>query len=192
MNTAGRLLSIYDKLTGSGWPNDKGMVWIWAEVFGLAQDAQHLEDEVATCLLAARGEMDLLRIKMLSLGAPEDLLQPGLARFRNVVSPVYLNQQWSGLQGETTKPENRLSLAWANWVLRDEAEEDLPESKLAALNDEINNLEISLQDADMTPYMRGFIQRQLEIIRSALKLYRVKGAGPRNQSGNSEQLAAFY
>ncbi len=127
---------------------------------------------------------------MLSLGAPDDLLQPGLARFRNVVSPVYLNQQWSGLQGEIAKPENRIPLSWANWVLRDEAEEDLPDEKLAALRNEIDNLEASLQDAAMTPYLRSFIQRQLEAIRSALKLYRVKGAAPIVEA--VEQVAGAY
>lgn len=35
MNTAGRLLAIYDKLVGKGRGNDTAMVKVWAEVFGL-------------------------------------------------------------------------------------------------------------------------------------------------------------
>lgn len=178
MNTAGRLLVIYDKLTGTGWPQDKTMVWVWSEVFGLPQDRAHPEDDVVSCLQAMRSEVDLLQVKLLSLGAPKDLMHPCLARLRNATSTVYLNTQWNGLREETSKPENRISLLWADWTLRDESEGDLQPEELHALRAELDSLEESLHNTAMTPYMQGFIQRQIDAIRAALRLYPIRGVKP--------------
>lgn len=178
MNTAGRILSIYDKLTEPNRPHEKTMVWVWADVFNLPQDGPHLEDDVVTCLQAMRSEMDLLRTKLHARGAPEILLHPGLPRLRNATSTVYLNAQWKGIREETTKPENRIVLLWADWALRDEDEDDLPADEFSALLSELESLEQSLSATEMTAYMRGFIQRQIDSIRAALKLYPIRGVKP--------------
>jgi hypothetical protein len=39
-------------------------------------------------------------------------------------------------------------------------------------------LEESLQKTDISPYLRNFVQRQIDAIRSALKLYPVRGVKP--------------
>lgn len=178
MNTAGRLLSIYVRLTGTSRGNDKGMVHVWAEVFDFAPDTPHLEDHVVTCLQAVRSELELLRTKLSALGAPDELMYAGIARFRNITSPVYLNQAWGGLRDEISKPENRLAFMWANWTLRDEDEGEMPDEDLAALRDELDSLEKALQETDTTPYLRDFVQRQLTAIRAALRVYRVQGVKP--------------
>lgn len=175
MNTAGRLLSIYTRLTATGRPNDVAMSKVWAEVFELSPESPHLEDEVVTCLQSMRSEMDLLRLKLQAIGAPEDLMRPGLDRLRDVCSTAYINQGWHGLRDQASKPENLLPFAWANWALRDDTEDEMPAEELAALIGEINSLEASLQETDMTPYLRGFIQRQIDAIRAALRVYRVRG-----------------
>jgi hypothetical protein len=79
---------------------------------------------------------------------------------------------------EAAKPENRLTLMWANWTLRAEDEEDLPAEELASLRSELDSLEESLRKTDMTSYLRGFIQRQIDAIRNALRLYKVRGVKP--------------
>jgi hypothetical protein len=175
MNTAGRLLSIYDRLVGKGRSNDVTMVNVWAEVFDLPTDSPHLEDDVVTCLQAMRSEMELLRSKLQAIGVPDNLMHTGFTRVRNVSSAAYINNGWNGLREEASKPENRLSFAWADWALRDESEGDMPDEELAALRSELDSLETSLQDTEMTPYLRGFIQRQIDAIRTALKVYRVQG-----------------
>jgi hypothetical protein len=190
MNTAGRLLSIYDKLTSRGLPSDKAMVWVWAEVFEIPQDTPHLEDVVVVCLQAMRGEIDLLQAKLLALGAPFDLTKPGLPRLRNAASTVYLNTKWSGLKDEASKPDNRLTFIWANWALREEQEDDMPAEELAALKSELDSLEASVQDTEMTPYLQGFIQRQIDAIRSALRVYRVRGVKPIEEA--LHQVAGAY
>ncbi|RRD67118.1 hypothetical protein EII19_07165 [Comamonadaceae bacterium OH2310_COT-174] len=190
MNTAGRLLSIYDSLVRKGHNTDVEMVKLWAEVFELQPDGPHLEDDVVTCLQAMRSEMELLRSKLQVIGVDENLMHPGFARFRDISSPAYLKSPWRGLRAEATKPENRLPFAWANWVLRDESEEDMPAEDLAELRSELDSLETSLQNTEMTPYLRSFIQRQLDAIRSALKVYRVQGVKPLEEA--LHQVAGAY
>lgn len=180
MNTAGRLLSIYDGLVGKGHGNgnDTAMVKVWAEVFGLAPESPHLEDDVVTCLQAIRSEMDLLHTKLSARDVPAELMQPGMTRFRNTTSTAHINAGWNGLREEISRPENRLSFLWANWALSDEGEEEMPDEQLQDLRSELDSLEQSFQGAEMTPYLRDFVQRQVDSIRTALRVYRVQGVKP--------------
>jgi hypothetical protein len=154
------------------------MVKVWAEVFDLPPDSPHIEDDVVTCLQAMRSEMGLLRTKLAAIGAPENLMHPGMARLQSITSPAYIKTGWNGLSAEVSKSENRVSFAWANWALRAEDEDDMPAEELATLRSELDSLEASLQDTEMTPYLRDFIQRQIDAIRTALRLYRVRGVKP--------------
>ena len=177
MNPAGRILSIYDRLAQRR-ADDTAMLHIWAGVFDLRLDSRHLEDEVVTCLQALRSEIEFLRSRLAAIDAPEDLAHAGITRLRNATSTTYLNTPWKSLSTETTRPENRLCFAWANWALRDEDEDDLPDEDLANLRTELESLETSLNEAEMTPYLRDFIQRQIDAIRAALRVYRVQGVKP--------------
>lgn len=177
MNPAGRILSIYDRLAQRR-ADDTPMLNVWAGVFDLRLDSPHLEDEVVTCLQALRAEMEFLRSRLTAIDAPEDLAHVGITRLRNAASTTNLNTPWKSLSPETTRPENRLCFAWANWALRDEDEDDLPDEELAALRTELESLESSLNEAEMTTYLRDFIQRQIDAIRAALRVYRVQGVRP--------------
>ena len=190
MNTAGRLLSIYDRLVDSGLGRNEPMINVWADIFDLPSGNPHLEDEVVTCLQAIRSEMELLRSKLAAIGASEDLMQPGLTRFRNVSSAAHINAGWHGLRDEAIRPENRIPFAWANWALEDESEDDMPADQLVSLRGELDSLEESLQNTEMTSYLRSFIQRQIDAIRSALRLYRVQGVKPIEEA--LQQVAGAY
>lgn len=178
MNTAGRLLSIYDRLMSHSRGKDTSMVKVWADVFDLPSGGPNVEDDVVTCLQAMRSEMELLRSKLAAIGASEELLQPGLARLRNITSTAYINSGWNSLWPEASPPENRVPLMWASWTLRAEDENDMPADELAVLRTELDSLEASIRDAEMAPFLRSFIQRQIEAIRSALRVYRVQGVKP--------------
>ena len=54
MNTAGRLLSIYDQLLSHQLGNDVAMLKIWTTVFELPEEGLNLEDAVVTCLQAKK------------------------------------------------------------------------------------------------------------------------------------------
>jgi len=178
MNTAGRLLAIYDNLVGKSRANDISMIKVWADVFDLSVEAPHLEDEVVMCLQAMRSEIELLRTRLATLGAPEDLMHPGMARLRDVTSTAHINRSWGNLKEAISIPENRLSFFWASWVLREENEEIMPDDQLAVLRSELDSLEKSLQETDMALYLRTFVQKQVDAIRIALRLYRVQGVKP--------------
>lgn len=59
-----------------------------------------------------------------------------------------------------------------------DSEDEMPAEELAALRSEIDSLEASLLETEMTPYLQGFIQRQIDAIRAALRIYRVQGMKP--------------
>lgn len=178
MNSASRLLAIYDQLLKVGGGNDVAMIKRWAEVFALPHEGPRAEDDVATCLLAMRSEIDLARTTLLHRGVPEDLLHPGFARLRQYCSTTALNAGWNSYREEANRPETRLAWAWAAWVLQNEAEDDLPPEEFAALLQELNDVELALRSTEMTPYLRDFIQRQIDSIRAALKLYPIRGVKP--------------
>lgn len=190
MNTAGRLLSIYDQLLSRSRGKDARMTSVWAEIFELETSNPHLEDEVVMCLQALRSEVGLLSTRLLSLGAPNDLMEPGISRFRTVTSTTQLNVGLRNLVDHINPPENRLAFAWANWALRAESEADMPADELVELRSELDSLEASLQDTEMTPYLRDFIQRQISAIRNALRVYKVQGVKPIEEA--LHQVAGAY
>lgn len=122
--------------------------------------------------------MGELQARLQALGVADDLPRPGFTRLRNITSTAYINAGWNGLREEASKPENRIPFASTNWVLRDESEEDMAPDELSSLKKELDSLEKSLRDTEMSPYMRGFIERQLSAIRAALRLYPIRGVKP--------------
>ena len=137
MNTAGRLLSIYDQLLSHQLGNDVAMLKIWTTVFELPEEGLNLEDAVVTCLQATRSEIELLRSRLLSIDVAEDMMSPGLPRLRNYTSTTALNSGWNNFREEAIRPENRLFLVWANWALRDDVEDDMSANDLATLTGEL-------------------------------------------------------
>ena len=190
MNTAGRLSSTYESLLNHRLGRDVPMLKVWAAVFELSPEDPHLEDAVVMCLQATRSEIEGLRARLQSLGVPDDLMQPGITRFRNYTSTAHINTGWSNFRDEAIKPENLLAFLWATWALREDAEEDMPADELAALRGELDSLEQSLHSTEMTPYLRGFIQRQIDAIRTALRVYRVQGVKPIEEA--LHQVAGAY
>lgn len=190
MNTAGRLLATYERLLNHRLGHDVSMLMVWAHVFDLPAEDQRLEDAVVMCLQATRSEIEVLRTRLAALGVPEGLMHPGMARLRNHTSTVNINANWSQFHEEASKLENILSFKWANWALRDEDEEEMPDDELAALKEELDSLETSLGNSNMTPYLRSFVQRQIDAIRSALRVYRVQGVKPIEKA--LHQVAGAY
>lgn len=190
MNAAGRLLSTFDSLLNHRQGNDAPMLKVWGAVFDLPAEDPHLEDAVVMCLQATRSEIEVLRVRLQAMEVPEDLMHPSIARLRNYTSTANIHAGWNNFREEAIRPENRLAFMWANWALRAEDEGDMPAEELGALRSELDSLEASLQDTEMTPYLRGFIQRQIDAIRTALRLYRVRGVKPIEEA--LHQVAGAY
>ncbi|MGU2417867.1 hypothetical protein [Burkholderia cenocepacia] len=109
---------------------------------------------------------------------PDNLLEPGATRFKNITSAALLNHPWSAVADEAVRAENFVPFQWASWVLREDAEDDLSTEDLSSLRGEIESLEQTIAETDMSPYLRSFLLRQVDAIRSALRVYRIRGVGP--------------
>lgn len=176
MNPAARLHRIYNKLVAQS--NDAQMVKVWADVFDIDQDSPHYEDDVTACVVALRSEIALTRKRLDDLGAPASLTSPGFERLRAVAAPGQLNSKWHGHRGNINPPECKKVFEWAEWALREDSEPDMPDEDMKELRAELESLEAALRDAEMSPYLRDFIQRQVDTIRAALRVYGVQGARP--------------
>jgi hypothetical protein len=176
MNPAERLLSIYEKLVSQH--QDRSMLQTWAEVFGLEIDSENLEDEVTTCIIALRAQIDFARVRLTANEVPIELTSPGFERLKLVASPGQFNQSWNNMRGNIQPPECRQSFAWGTWVLRSEAENEMHSEEMTELLAGLKSLEESLGDTEMSPYLREFIQRQVNTIRAALRVYGVQGVRP--------------
>lgn len=176
MNPAARLHRIYDKLVAQG--NDYQLLQTWADVFDIDKSGPHYEDDVTACVMALRSEIALTRKRLDEVGAPANLTSPGFERLREVAAPGLLHAKWHGHRGNINPPEYRKVFEWAEWALRDDAESDMPAEDMMELRAELESLEAALQDAEVSPYLRDFIQRQVDTIRAALRVYGVQGARP--------------
>lgn len=177
MNPAARLLKIYDTLMQQ--PADQQpMSHVWAKVFGLDINSPHLEDDATACAVALRQQIDFTRTRLSVHSVPAELTHPGFDRLKNTASPSNFHAAWNSHRDAIQRPECRHAFTWASWVLRDEAEADMPPDDLVALRTEIESLEKSLSETELSPYLRDFIQRQVDTIRAALQVYGVRGVRP--------------
>lgn len=154
------------------------MTHMWARVFGIDVNSPHLEDDVTACVVALRQQIDFTRTRLSIHGVPADLTHPGFDRLKNTASPGHFHSTWNSQRDAIQRPECRHAFTWASWVLREEAEVDMPTEDLAALRTEIESLEKSLSEAEISPYLRDFIQRQVDTIRAALRVCGIQGARP--------------
>ena len=176
MNPAERVLTIYDKLVSQ--QKDQPMTQTWSEVFGLEGNSPTLEDDVTACLVGLRSQIDFTRLRLTAVGVSPDLTSPGFERMKDTASPAKLHQSWNGLRGNIQAPECRHAFTWASWVLREDVEDEISSESMTELLAELQSLEAALVDTEMSPYLRDFIQRQVDAIRSALRNYGVQGVRP--------------
>ncbi len=188
MNSAARLYRIYDKLAAQ--PNDFQLVQTWADVFGIDKASPHCEDDVAACVMALRAEIAFARQRLDAHGVPANLTSPGFERLRNVAAPGQLHSQWHGHRGNIQPAECRKVFEWAAWALRDEDEPDMPPEDMKELQAELDSLEVAVRDTELPPFLRDFIQRQVETIRAALRVYGVQGSRPLQDA--LQQVAGAY
>jgi hypothetical protein len=176
MSPAARLHRGCDKLVAQS--NDVQMVSTWADVFDIDKESPHYEDDVAACVMALRSEIALTRKRLDEIGAPANLTSPGFERLRDVAAPGQLNSKWHGHRGNINPPECRKVFECAEWALHEDAEPEMPAEDLKELRAELESLEAALKDAEVSPYLRDCIQRQVDTIRAALRVYGVQGARP--------------
>lgn len=181
MNPSERLLAIYDKFIEDR--TDVAASQVWAVVFDLDITSTTLEDEVTDSLMALRNQIDFTRrLLEVKYSVPGELLNPGFKRLREAAAPGVMHQPWSSLRAPVREPACRQAFLWAGWVLRAEVEAEIPAEELTLLHSELAALEEALKAAELSDYLSGFISNQVQVIRDALRLYRVQGVKPLNDA----------
>lgn len=176
MNQSKRLLTLFDSLIGRG--ANQPMTQVWSAVFELNPQSPSIEDDITVCLMALRSEIDSVGSKLTALGITSDLIDPGFSRFKNTASPVFINQGWDGVRGNVQAPECRFPFLWAAWVLREEDDDEITSADKADIEEALSTLEAALTQSNISPYLRGFVQRQLLSIRRAIRISTVEGVEP--------------
>lgn len=177
MNPASRVLAAYDKAMHFNPRNGSRFLQMWGEVLGIAEKADHTnEDAITAGLMALRDEANLAMARLAEAGCPPQLYERYFNRVKEIASSTQLHQDWSkykpGLSSDV-----RLALEWATWTLPDE-EDEMPSDEMTTLADELDGIAASLVQAGIPPRTREFIERQIDLIRAALRLYGIKGIAP--------------
>lgn len=173
MNSASRILAIYqDAMSSNAAPGDQ-FIKLWTNVLKL-DDSD--EDAITITLIALRNEIELVRTKLLDQGAPEDLFYDALTRFKNITSAALLHYEWLDHKRSLTN-DVLVSLKWAAWTLPKEEDELTPEV-LNALVSELDSLQESMAASTLSPYVKEFVARQISLIRTALRQYKIGGIAP--------------
>jgi hypothetical protein len=187
-NPASRILAIL-RLLGQQ-RHDVAAHESWAKVFGLEANGAHVEDEIALALHALRAEITLVEQQLAAMNVPAEAYAAWLSRCRNGCSITRLHQTTKTIMDDVGRPEVALVLEWASWALRAEDENELDQATLDDLLAQMADLEAALRTAPLTPYGRGFVERQIATIKAAIRLYRVKG-GKALRDGFGNVAAAY-
>ena len=175
MNTAGRILQIYDRLMQVPLQPGSRAILAWGFAFGLPADVVSDEDVIGACVRAFRAELVLLKKKLATRDAPEELWNRCVSHFQAITAMGPLQSDWKQVADEIKKFEYRLQFAWAAWALRDEDGEEISVEEQSALRESLYSLEASLSVSDLSPSLQLFVQAQIDVIRSALRLYAIQG-----------------
>lgn len=173
MNSASRILAIYEQVMTHSDGNGVQFLQLWIQVFQLGENN---EDEATAALMAFRSEIELARTKLIDNEVPEELFRDCFARIKNITSTTLLNQEWAPHK-RGLPPDVLLGLKWAAWALPKEEDELRPE-ELASLISELDALQESIATSSLSAYVKDFVLRQIGLIRTALRQYRIGGIAP--------------
>lgn len=178
MNSASRILSIYDTAIQGTRNPSQSVLAVWQDTFRQVFGSTNIdEDEASLCLQTFRSEISLLETKLLEKNCPRELFENALQRIRTIASPLHLGTQWSSVVGNATPPDVRLTLAWAAWVLPSE-EHESAKIDIEALAKQFSELQNSIDTADLPPEIRSFMLNQIKILKSALRHHSIAGTAP--------------
>lgn len=173
MNSASRILAIYEQVMTHSDSNGVQFLQLWIHVFKLSENN---EDEATAALIVFRGEVELAKTKLIEHEVPEELFRDSFARIKGITSATLLNQEWASHK-RGLPPDVLLGLKWAAWALPKE-EDELSTEELASLIADLESLQESITTSNLSAYVKDFVLRQIDLIRTALRQYRIGGIAP--------------
>jgi hypothetical protein len=174
MNSAQRL---YELLNQAAKLGDRTPTYdVWAKVLEIPQGYQRnkLVAEVSARLSALHQEMEALHASMLTTEIPQEVFEPPLRKVEAAISATNISAQWASFKKHIT-PEVILALRYNSAILGAQ-ENPIGEDELAALLQEVADLEDSLASTDLNAEIKALVERQILSIRQALGDYKIKGA----------------
>lgn len=174
MNSVERIKKIHSVLL-KGRADSIAMNEVWAEIFEIPKGVPRREDWIIEAVIAFRAELEQTGKQLASLNVPADLTSTVFARLRDAANPAAFNQKWQNFRGNVSAPECALALSWSAWVLQRFGEDEIEQEQFTAIVAHLAELEELLQATEMPPALHAFVQRQVDDIRAALRMYPIQG-----------------
>lgn len=182
-SSATRVLTVYNRLLQR---NDEKVVGAaWAAVFGVPEGHPQSEDWTMEATIAFRSEVDRTRRSLQGIGVPLAALGPVFQRLKDAANPAVFPHSWESQKKAIGTPEHALVLEWAVWALRDQEEQEVADEQFGTIGLRLGELEAELSSTEMPPALRAFIQKQVDEIREAIRLYPIIGVSILNRAVES-------
>lgn len=174
MNSVERIRKIHSVLL-KGRADSIAMNEVWAEIFEIPKGVPYREDWIIEAVVAFRAELEQAGKQLASLNVPADLTSAVFTRLRDAANPAAFKQNWQNFRGNVSAPECALALSWSAWVLQRFGEDEIEQEQFTAIVAHLAELEELLQATEMPPALHAFVQRQVDDIRAALRMYPIQG-----------------
>lgn len=181
-NSASRLLSIVQALNSGD--AGKSALDQWIRILQV-EGSPTKDEEAVAAMSAAIGEVRLVEQNLGRLNAPPELFAQASKLLRQAFAPTSAQSAWHDIgrhvaEGHATNP-----LRWASWVIREFDQPDIDGPVLETLLRHMEAQETLLAAGGLTPYIHEMLQKQIEDLRRALRLYTVQGSDPLKKAYNT-------
>lgn len=147
---------------------------VWAHAFGVQHlSGRQLKEAVTKGIILMFGQLDRVVEQLRALEHPEDTYRPLVTLIEQNVLIEMINHPWQDFPVRLTPALYPLVIF--STFLRDD-EKLVDPSEFQAIREEIEKLEKSLADKDISSDVRNFVKRQIDRIRQAMWEYKFRGA----------------
>lgn len=147
---------------------------VWANVFNVdGLSGRQQKQAVAVGITLMFRQLDHLVDQLRALNHPENSYRPLVSAMEQSISYEWLAQPWQQFRERLEKALYPLQIFSS--VLPDE-ENLIDPKEFEAIRDELDKLEQSLSDKDISQTVRDFVKRQIDTIRTAMWEYQFRGA----------------
>jgi hypothetical protein len=122
-----------------------------------------------------RLDIDAIRSQLEERNVPERLYTNALHSFVALATGQYFHTDWAGLHRGTLSEPLCLTFEWCAFLLPD-TEEAINEAEIASIATTLDELEASLEGAELPPNLARFLRKLVTRMRQATRRYYTSGA----------------
>lgn len=154
----------------------------WSLTFGVPEGHPKTLDWTMDAAIAFMAEIDKTRGALEAIGVPLEAMGNVFARLRDAASPTTFPQGWESRHRDIAAPDCTAVLEWTVWALREHEEPEVSADQFGAIGVRLSELEEALATTEMPPALRAFIQKQVDEMREALRMYPIAGVSVLNKA----------